>query len=200
MPNIRDYYATRNGTLNGIPVEHLSANIMPQDWIQPQCDEFVGEFSLTLVANDYNPDPSRGARQTNAVHDLFADPFIKPVFAIINCVSNSPSHNQYQLLVKQIGAPGDGSITAWQSAFNLWRFMIDGVQAPRPKLTNLGVTNGAVRFTFSGQRGRTNQVLCSSNLVDWTILASYTGTNAPITFRDTNALSNPHRFYKIRRL
>lgn len=200
-PQIRDWYATRKGTPNGIVVEHISANLVPHDYLQEQCDEFINDQGLHLVANDYNADSSRGPRQTNAVHDLFETPFTKPLFIIISCVSNSPSHSQNVLLARQTGAPGTGSPAEWNAAVTQWRAVIDSVQAPPPRLTALGLTtNGALRFTLPGQRGRTNQMLGSSNLMDWTVLANLIGTNGPIIFRDPNALSTPRRFYKLRRL
>jgi hypothetical protein len=70
-----------------------------------------------------------------------------------------------------------------------------------PEITSAGIGNGGVfRFLFPGQRGRTNQVLGSSNLTNWTVLTNVTGTNAPILFRDGSVLSDPRRFYRIRRL
>ena len=198
--NIRDWYAARKGSSQGITVEHISANMVAHSDLQEQCDEFVHDRGLTLAANDYNADPARGALQTNAVHDSFEIPFMKPVFVIINCVSNSPSHSQNMLLMKRAGAPGFGSPTDWDAALTQWRALIDSVQAPPPELTALRLTNGTLRFALPGQRDRTNQVLCSSNLVDWTILADFAGTNGPIIFRDTNVLSTPRRFYKLRRL
>jgi len=201
LPNIRDWYANRKGTVNGIPVEHISANIVPHDFAQEQCDEFVHDRGITLAANDYNADPRRGITQTNAVHDLFTSPFSKPLFVIINCVSNSPSHLQNVLVLNQVGGPGSGTQAEWNAAMVQWRALIDSVQAPPPKLTDLRLaTNGGIRFSFPGQRGRTNQVMVSGNLVNWTVLASFFGTNGPITFRDTNVPPTLRRFYRLRRL
>ena len=76
----------------------------------------------------------------------------------------------------------------------------DSVQAPLPQITGLRFTNGALQFNFLGQRGRTNQVLCTSNLLNWTVLTNVTGTNLSILFRDTSVVSNPGRLYRIRRL
>jgi hypothetical protein len=201
LHNIRDWYASRKGTINGIPVEHISANIVSEDYVQERCDEFISEWGITLPANDYNSDIDWGPMQTNAVHDSFTTPFTKPLFVIITCVSNSPSHLQNVLMLNQTGAPGNGTQAAWDAAFAQWRALIDSVQAPPPQLTNvLRLGSGGISFNFSGQRGRTNQVLVSSNLVDWTVLTNYFGTNGPIIFRDMNVLPNTTRFYRLRRL
>jgi hypothetical protein len=201
LQNIRDWYASRKGTLNGIPVEHISANIVSEDYVQERCDEFIEDRGITLPANDYNTDPLRGVLQTNAVHDSFTTPFSKPLFVMINCVSNSPSHAENVLMLNQTGAPGNGTQAAWDAAFVQWRALIDSVQAPAPELANVRrLADGGISFTFAGQRGRTNQVLVSSNLADWTVTTNYSGTNAPITFRDTSVPPDRRRFYRLRRL
>lgn len=201
LPNIRDWYRWRNGSVNGIPVEHISANIVPVDFLQEQCDEFINDRGITLAANDYNFDPARGPVQLNACHDTFTTPNLKPLIAVINCVSNSPSHRQNVLMLNQWGAPGSGSENDWNAAMVQWRALIDSVQAPPPELTGLRwLPIGGIRFSFPGQRGRTNQVMVSSNLVDWNVLANFYGTNGPIVFRDTNIVSHTRRFYGIRRL
>ncbi|HKQ37818.1 MAG TPA: hypothetical protein VJ063_07050 [Verrucomicrobiae bacterium] len=187
--------------MNGIPVQHVSANIVSAYYAQPQCDEFISEYGITLPANDYNADRSYGPLQTNLCHDSFATPFTKPLFIIINCVSNSPTHAQNTLMMMQAGAPGLGSDADWEAAMVRWRAVIDSIQAPPPELTGLRwLSVGGIRFSFPGQRGHTNQVLVSSNLVNWTVLASFVGTNGPIIFRDTNIVSRPRAFYRLRRL
>jgi len=182
-------------------VEHISANIVTAYYLQQQCSDFIADYGITLAANDYNTDPGFGPVQTNACHDSFTTPLTKPLFIIISCVSNSPSHPRNVLLMTQTGAPGFGSDGDWNGAFVQWRSLIDSVQAPAPELTGLrwlGI--GAIRFSFPGQRGHTNQVMVSSNLVNWSVLASFHGTNGPIVFRDTNAVSRARQFYRIRRL
>ena len=178
----------------------MSVNISASDFAQPYCEALIEDFGMRIVANDYNMESGIGPVQTNAVHDTFTTPNAKPLFVIINCVSNSPSHLRNSLLMTQTGAPGFGSEADWANAFNQWHALIDGVQAPPPQLTNLRLQTNAIRFTFPGQRARTNQVLVSSNLVNWTVLASFYGTNGPIVFRDTNVLSTSRRFYQLRRL
>jgi len=135
------------------------------------------------------------------VHDTFAAPFIKPVFAIINCVPNSPTHGLNTVMLTAVGAPGGGTEAEWAAMFADWRGRIDSVEAPPPALTDVRhTTSGGFHFTFPGQRGKTNQVLASPDLASWTVLASFYGTNVPIVFRDTNVVSNPRRFYRLRRL
>lgn len=180
-------------------MDHISANIVSYSFVQSQCDDFINDNGIRLPANDYNADPGRGPLQTNAVHDLFATPNTKPVFVIINCLSNSPSHGQNVILTNFVGQPGFGYQSDWDAATAQWRALIDSVQAPPPELTAVQHPKaGGIRFSFPGQRGRTNQVLVSSDLLEWRVLASYFGTNGPIVFEDRNAQTR--RFYRIRRL
>lgn len=200
LTEIRDYYTYLKGNRNGIPVEHISVNIATSDFAQEPCDALIDDVGMRIVANDYNSDDDFGPLQTNVVHDSFALQFAKPLFVIINCVTNAPSHPGNSVLLNKAGAPGFGSDADWGNAFDQWHALIDTVQAPPPQLTELRLLTNTIRFTLPGQRGRTNQVLVSSNLVNWNVLASFYGTNGPIVFRDTNILSRTRRFYRLRRL
>lgn len=175
----------------------MSIHITP--WNESYCDAFIQYHGLETVMNDYNANPSRGPVQTNAVHDLFEVPFSRPHFIVLNCVSNSSYNPWNQLMLTEDAGIGDFSANG--PAVARWRTAIDSVQAPLPQITSAGIGNGgAFRFLFPGQRGRTNQVLGSSNLANWTVLTNVTGTNAPILFRDLSILSSTNRFYRIRRL
>lgn len=178
---------------------HVSVNIRADYLVQEQCDNFVQYHRLEAVMNDYNTNPSRGPVQTNAVHDRFSIPYLKPVFLVINCLSNSTQQAEMQLMLTEDAGYGDFSDNGPTVA--RWRAAIDSVQAPLPLIMNARLdANGAFRFNFPGQRGRTNQVLGTSDLVNWTVLTNVTGTNAPILFREPGALSKPGRIYRVRRL
>jgi hypothetical protein len=164
-----------------------------------ECEAFINYYGLQVVMNDYNAVASRGPKQTNAVHDLFELPFTRPRIIVINCVTNSSYHRAYQLMFTE--HPPIADFPENGPAVASWRTAIDAVQAPLPQITTVGIGNGgAFRFLFPGQRGRTNQVLGSGNLINWSVLTNVTGTNAPILFRDGSVLSDPRRFYRIRRL
>jgi hypothetical protein len=193
LPNIRDWYDARNGSLQGLPVAHFSVNIVANTNYQDACDQFVLDRRMTLVGNDYNTNAAAGPIQTNACHDMFAPALSKPVFIIINCVSNSPSHAMNSLLMTHVG-------TGFAAAITNWKAIIDSIEAPRPQLTGVQWTDNGVQFTFPGQQGRTNHVLGSANLKDWAVLGTFYGTNGPITFRDTNVVPPSLRFYRLRRL
>ncbi len=173
----------------------VGVNITAQDFLQPQAEDFIDEYGIEISANDYNSILSLGPLQTNAVHDSFQERFLTPTFVVISCVANSTSHPQYTLLLTQGGGLAD-----WNVALSQWRAAIDSVQAPLPQLTDVRLSGGTFQFTLPGQRGRTNRVECTTNFVNWTALTNVFGTNAPMIFRDANAVVNGERFYRVRRL
>jgi len=174
----------------------MSIHITP--YYEQECTTFIQYHGLETVMNDYNANPARGRLQTNAVHDLFVEPFLKPYFLVLNCTTNSSYNPPYQLILSQ-GA-GIGDFSADGPILTGFHAAIDGVQAPLPQIAGARLANGAFQFNFLGQRGRTNQVQCTTNLTNWIVLTNVTGTNLQILFRDTNLLSNPGRFYRLRRL
>ncbi|HEY6167881.1 MAG TPA: hypothetical protein VI454_07570 [Verrucomicrobiae bacterium] len=164
---------------------------------QSQTDVFLRATNVAICGNDYNVTTLRAVRDyfvpTNSVPG--GDP--RPVFLAINCVAGSTSHPQWQLILKDF-YNGGGAID-FSTQIAGWRQTIDSVQAPPPQPTNLVVLSNAFEFTFQGQRGRTNGVERTTNLVDWTVVTNTYGTNAPIIYRDTNSPASPWRAYRVRR-
>lgn len=167
----------------------------PSSSYQGQTDTFLRNNGVTICGNDYVP--------RHAVRNLFVTTnatdinLPRPVFLAINCLSNSPTHAYRQVIIDD-SFQGGGSFD-FTADIARWRNILDSVQAPAPRITDARLTNGIFQFTFPGQRGRTNRVEGTSNLLDWTAVTNVFGTNAPITFRDTNALPTDRRFYRIRR-
>jgi hypothetical protein len=190
---IREYYAARKGNSNGIPVVHVIIDIAGASYLA-QTDAYLPPRGVRICGNDW----SRTLRNTFAPPGGTNGSDPRPVYIIINGVSNSTSHAQWQLLELHI-EPGGGA-EDYTARIAAWRNIIDSVQAPPPRLTNTRLTNDTFQFTFPGQRGRTNRVECTTNFIDWTTVTNTFGTNAPITFRDTNAAVNPQRVYRVRRL
>ncbi len=179
----------------------MAVSILPQDFLQPYVDQFIGQFGISVCANDYNSQPLLGPVHTNAVHDLFQTPFLKPVFVVINCVSNSPSTPPGRLLLDVGGGQTDDA--AWNALILNIRAAIDSVAAPPPQLTEVRKYSTRIQFTFPGQIGRTNRVESTTSLlspVSWFPVADYSGTNGPITFRDESRLPATQRFFRVRRL
>jgi hypothetical protein len=166
---------------------------------QAQTDSFLRATNITRCGNDYVGSVKFGIRNLFAPpNSTNSDP--RPLFLAINGLSNSPSHQQWQVLISDF-SNGGGSFD-FTPAINGWRTILDSVQAPPPTLTPVTPTNivdTAFTFTFPGQRGRTNVVESSLDLSNWTTVSNYFGSNGPITVRDLNYLDNETRFFRVRR-
>jgi len=177
-------------------VAFLLANMEPALVWQAQTDSFLGSYGDKVCGNDYT-----SATNSKGVRNLFAPPNStpggdpRPVFVAINCVSNSPSHAQWQVLLVEYYDGGGG--IDFSARILAWRNIMDSVQAPPPRLKEPGLSGGGFQFTFPGQRGRTNRVERTTNLVNWTTITNVFGTNGPVTVRDTNAMQNERRFYRV---
>src|SRR5262245_36570108 len=125
---IVDWYAARGGNPYGVPVLHIAVNQEPLASYQPSTDNFITHQGFNPVVNDYSP--SLG---TNRVRFLFQSSG-QPIFVVINAVTNSPSHQPWQLLVNYLGY----GQTDFNQTLASFRAVIDTVQAPvvPPRLIN----------------------------------------------------------------
>jgi len=183
---IVDWYSTRGGNPSGIPVLHIAVNQEAASFYQSQTDSFITQQGFNPVVNDYS------TASTNTVRFMFQSAG-QPIFVVINGVTNSPSHQPWQLLVNHLGY-GD---TDFNQELARFRAIIDGVQAPvlAPQLGTPHFVGSTVEFILQSQAGTSYRVQGSSNLVDWTTLATISATNTPTVFRDTNAPAS-RRFYR----
>lgn len=184
---IVDWYAARGGNPYGVPVLHIAVNQESASFYQSQTDGFITQQGFNPVVNDYGP-----GLGTNRVRFMFQTSG-QPIFAVINGVTNSPTHQPWQLLVNHLGY-GD---TDFNQELANFRAVIDTVQAPvpAPQLSAAHRTGSDFEFTLQTQTGRSYRVQGSTNLTDWTTLRTLTGTNTPTVFRDTNA-PPARRFYR----
>ena len=89
-PGIVEYYEELGGNPSEIEVMHVGMNL--QGGAETQTQNFVTRYGLTLVLNDFN----------RAVASRF-QPSNQPIFAIINGVANSSTHQQWELLYTELG-------------------------------------------------------------------------------------------------
>lgn len=171
----------------------------PASQWQAQTDAFLRATNVTRCGNDYVGSAKFGVRNLFAPpNSTNSDP--RPLFLAINGLSNSPSHQQWQVLISDFS--NGGGAFDFTADVNRWRRILDAVQAGPPVLTNVP-SSGAVSdfaFTFPGQRGRTNVVESSADLATWSVVTNVFGTNAPITVRDPDVPNSPRKFYRVRRL
>jgi thiol-disulfide isomerase/thioredoxin len=184
---IVDWYATRNGNSNGVPVLHIAVNQEAASFYQTQTDSFITREGFNPVVNDYD---SIG---TNRVRFMFQSSG-QPIFVVINAVTNSPTHRPWQLLVNHLGY-GD---TDFNQELTNFRAIIDTVQlpAPAPQLGAPQFVDENFEFDLQTQPGRAYRVQSSTNLADWVTLSTNMGATNSLSFRDTNAPPE-QRFYRV---
>ena len=128
---IVDYYKNGGGNPNGVPVMHVALDM--QGNAETQSQNFINRYNIEFVLNDFN----------RAVADRFQTGG-QPIFAIINGVANSPSHDQWELLYSHLGYGNSNQ------PIGTFTSHIDSVEAgvdPGPQLpleflnylTNLGI-------------------------------------------------------------
>ncbi|MCZ6673464.1 MAG: TlpA disulfide reductase family protein [Verrucomicrobia bacterium] len=89
-PGIVDYYEDRNGNPGGVPVMHVGLNL--QGGAETSTQNFIDFYGLSFVLNDFNRAVANRFQSSN-----------QPIFAIINGLANSPSHDQWELLYSHLG-------------------------------------------------------------------------------------------------
>jgi hypothetical protein len=109
---IVDWYSSRAGNPDGIPVVQIAINL--QQGQESQTANFVNRAEFGLVLEDF--DRSLANRFQSGG---------QPIFAVINGVTNSPSHRPWELLLHQDGY-GQRDFSESLSGF---RSVIDSVRA-----------------------------------------------------------------------
>ena len=105
-PGLIDYYPSQNGNPDGVEFMHVALNL--QAGAESSTQNFINFYQLPFVLNDFN----------RAVANRFQSNG-QPIFAIINGVENSASHEQWELIYSRLGY-GDLSapITEFRNAIN----------------------------------------------------------------------------------
>ena len=186
---IQDWYQSRGGNPQGVPVLYLFVNQESQSFYQSRTSNYITANlpSSTIVFNDYGipgRSPVRASFQNSG----------QPVFVVINGVTNSPSHAPWQILVNHLGY-GETDFSQELTGF---RAKIDSVQPAilEPLLSNAQPVGNDFEFSFSTQPGGVYRVLGSTDLTGWTTLQTLSATKSTTLFRHTNAPS-AQRYYRV---
>lgn len=162
LQGIDQHYLPRGGNPDGIPVVHIGINLQPNQ--EQQTQNFVSNAGLDLVLNDFS----------RLVANRFAGGG-QPIFAIINGVTNSPTHKPWELLYSQAGY---GQTTF---PINLFQAAIDSVKAAPTASRLVGLRerdSATLDLTLEVRQGRRYRIETSTNLVEWSPGISLTATNA----------------------
>lgn len=161
LSGVHDYYATRNGNPGGIPVLHVGVNL--QSAQEAQTQNFVTRAGYNFVLEDFG----------RSVASRIASGG-QPIFAIINGVTNSPSHKPWELIYSRAGY---GQTTFPVAEF---RHAIDAVlpqplPLPAPTLSEPRRNpDGSFAFRLRGTAGRSYRIEMSGDLREWTPLRTLT--------------------------
>ncbi len=186
---IVEWYESRGGNPYGVPVLYMFVNLESGGSFQSSTTSYINNnlSPSTIALNDYGipgSSPVRTGFQSSG----------QPIFAAINCVTNSPTHTPWKLLVNHLGF-GDTDFS--QEVVN-FRAAIDAVQPPviAPLITNAQRIGANFEFNFQTQPGRTYRVLGSTNLTNWTALSTNASSTNLTLFRHTNA-PIARNFYRV---
>ena len=186
LTGIDGWYATRRGNPAGIPVVHVGVNLQPGQ--ESQTQNFVTRAGLEMVLQDFN----------RAVANRIAPLGGQPIFAIINGVTNSPSHRPWELLYSRLGY---GETTFPVADF---RSAIDAVKAPAilppkvPALSNPSVRpDGNLAFVLTGDANRTYRLESSADLLNWNLVRTFTTSGASETVLASPAPEKPGGYYRV---
>lgn len=92
--NVANYYESRGGNANGIPVSVVPVNV--EDGAVRQTQDFIDDLGLTNVAEDLGFGEAYGQFQTGFI----------PLFVIINGATDSSTHRPWEVLYRSSGYPG----------------------------------------------------------------------------------------------
>jgi thiol-disulfide isomerase/thioredoxin len=155
LDGVHEHYAARAGNPAGIPVVSVGVNLQANQEAQTQ--NFVNRAEYEFVWQDFN----------RAVANRFFPTGGQPLFAIINGVTNSPSHRPWELIYARQGYG--------QTVFPVadFRAAIDAVKAAvvpamPPTLTlGSGTAANGVTLSIRGRTGVVYRVESSADLVGW---------------------------------
>ncbi|MEZ5277280.1 MAG: redoxin domain-containing protein [Opitutaceae bacterium] len=129
-PQVVDYFEQRGGNVDGVELVHVSLNL--QAGQESQTQAFINQYKLGAVWNDFN----------RVVANRFGS--AQPIFAIINGLTDSPSHRPWELVYVRNGY---GSLN---SPIQTFRNAINAVAAAEvvpdspPRITTPPASVGAV--------------------------------------------------------
>src|ERR1051326_8404303 len=115
---------------------------------QGQTDTYLRSLNEKVGGNDYMVTAT--ATNSKSIRNLFVPPNStpggdpRPVFLAINCVSNSPSHKQWQLMLKEF-YDGGGALD-FTARIAAWRALIENVSASPPAFDSPPLSGGVVVF------------------------------------------------------
>ncbi|MBX3733459.1 MAG: TlpA family protein disulfide reductase [Verrucomicrobiae bacterium] len=186
---IGDRYSQQDGNAEGLPVLHIGVNLQADnnDANRNATTTFAQIYRIPLVVQD----------SSRRFQGLFGPTSGQPTFAIINGVTNSPSHRLWELIYARFSyqdSTATRPIEAFQTA-------IDSVQAPPPQLEAFRIRpDGHWEFSITGP-GRAPVLLeWSEDLGGWQSTGMNFPTAEPAPYHLPAPTTTPGGYLRLRRL
>jgi thiol-disulfide isomerase/thioredoxin len=177
---VKEYFQNIAGNTDGLPVTVLY--VAYRDG-QPasRVDWFMQTFGADFVVDD---------TPQNSVWYQFGNEHV-PRFVVINGVTNSTTHQPWQIIANFTDYDTT-PVPTLRAHINSVRGLL------RPEWVNpRNLTNTYFRAAFRAQKGKTNVVQVSTNLVNWSALTNIVGSNTVRIF-DHEMPQHSQRYYRVR--
>ena len=157
-------------------MEYVLVNAEAASFYQTQTDNHFNLHPNKIICNDYlSQTVSNGA-----VRLQFQPSSQRPVFLAINGLADSPSHQQWELLVND-GRYGD---TEFSAEIRNYLTAMNSVQPPPSRLETTHHDGSTFGFHLTSLPGAWLQVEGSQNLLDWIFIRSLTNLTGIVTFTE----------------
>jgi len=179
------------GNTSGIPVVYVLCNLQSDTASRDRSgtDAFVKRFEGDVVV----------LQDTNrALQRRFTSSNGQPTFAIINGVTNSPSHRPWELVYSLHGYTSPGRVQPVEA----FQRAIDSVKPPVLATEPAVLANaraqgsGSASFDLTGTPGRTYRIEKSPDLTQWELHSKVIATVVPLTVNIAGIAKDGGQFFR----
>jgi len=186
---IDDWYTSRGGNLDGVPLLHIGANLQADNnnANRNATTTFIQTYHIPLTIQD----PSR------RLQGRFGPTSGQPTFVIINGVTNSPTHRPWELIFARFSYQD----STQSRPIDAFRTAIDSVQAGPPALGEFGILpGGGLNLTVIGGPRAPLSVEWSTNLNQWQATGTTIPPDATFPYLLPPLNVGPSAFLRVRRV
>ena len=189
LQDIGEWYKTRDGNPQGVPVLHIGANLQADNSTANRnaTTTFIETYRIPLTIQD----------TSRRLQGRFGPTSGQPTFVIINGVTNSPSHRPWELLYARFSYQD----STQSRPIDAFRAAIDSVEPGPPFLHGFSVQpDGSWEFTVSGAPRRPLLLEWTETLAppDWRPLGNEIPADTTCPYRLPAASNSPGGFLRVR--